>query len=284
MAQIVRVLSYIQDNERSKPNDDCGSVARLRNSWGFSVADGVGRTIPENQLDAVTSSYGAAETFCNRTARTLAVGSKTLHEAFAYANEGICDLNEAAGITSETVDYLGRDYMCCTAIAGTILAHPNRFAYGCIGDCGVFVYDKDFFPVFISENPVGILESFREGWRFLEDRERYLFWRRELRNRASRRMTYGVLTGEPSALAQVKYGYVDLDEGDTVVLFSDGVYPFIFERFFRMQVAGLLKMEATGEEKCMMLRQYLDVATRELAVREVGNLDDDRTLIAFAIE
>jgi len=284
MAQRVRVFSYIQDNERSKPNDDCGSVARFQNSWGFSVADGVSRTISENQPNAIFSSYPAAETFCHRTARLLAVGSRTLHETFAYANVCIRRVNEAVGITPETVDYLGRDYLCCTAVAGTILTDPNRFAYGCIGDCGVFVYDEGFFPVFLSENPVGILESFREGWRFLDDRERYLFWRKELRNRASRRMTYGALTGEPSALAQVKYGYVDLQEGDTVVLFSDGVYPFIFERFFRMQVAGLLNMETTVEEKCTMLRQYFDVATPELAVRGVRNLDDDRTLIAFVIK
>lgn len=280
----VDVLSFAQDNARSKPAEDFGSITRFKNTWAFAVADGVSRTGGYySQLGKPSSSCIVATAFCHTSAPALATG-KSLHEAFAFANEKINGINEAAGFTPETVDYLDRDYLCCTAVAGALAEeYPDKFIYGYIGDCGILVYDADYMPVFLSENNVGILEGFREGSRFSDKNERRIFWRKKLRNRSERFMTYGALTGEPAALAQVTYGYVDLKAGDTVLLFSDGIYPFIFDQVFRVTVTDLLRKSVVEAEIWGTLESCIKAATVYLQYEGAKNLDDDKTMIAFRV-
>ena len=250
----------------------------------FAVADGVSRT-PENVpgSQASLSSYTAAATFCHQAACAL-VTNQTMQEAFARANEAIGQLNARAGINSQNVDYLAHDYLGCVGVAGVITAEsPNRLAYGHIGDCSILVYDANYFPVLLPYNSVGLLEYFREGRGFADENEEKVFWRKEMRNRVARFMTYGVLTGEALALSQLRTGYIDLEPNDTVILFSDGIYPFIFDIRFLKTVTNLLHAGYDEDKMHMVLDTCINTVGEDLQRQGSRNLDDDKTLIAFTL-
>lgn len=276
----LRVFAFKQDNTKLKPNDDEYSWWEYGRS--FAVADGVSRTCKNGEP---LSSYCAAAVFCQEVIPAL-VTSRSVYEPFVRANACIERLNrELHGITPETVNYLDRDYLCCVGVAGVLSRkYPYQFSYGYIGDCGVLVYNAMCIPKFLSENPIRILEEFREGWQFAEKDAKTIFWRRELRNRPEAPyLTYGALTGEVSALPYVKTGRIDLELGDVVLLFSDGIYPFIFDVAFRAVIARLLLGTSEESAKQLELKKYLEEATERLRLHGVNNLDDDRTLAAFII-
>jgi len=282
----LRVFAFKQDNTKSKSNDDDYSWWEYGRS--FAVADGVSRTCKDGYQGEDCSSYPAAAVFCHEVIPAL-MTSKSLCEPFALANAGIERLNrELHGITPETVDYLHNDYLSCVGVAGKLSkGHPHKFEYGYIGDCGILVYDDaQLYPKFLSENPIGILEQFREGWGFRDKDEREILWRRKLRNRPNEPfMTYGALTGELSALEYVKTGSIELKFGDIVILFSDGMYPFIFDVSFRAEIMLLLRGAYGLEDhvKNRRMKAYLNTATCSLRLQGVKNLDDDRTFIAFTL-
>lgn len=272
----LKVFMFQEGNAKGKSNDDYS--VWLMEGRSFAVADGVSRTCSSEH----TSSRIAARIFCEVTTRALAE-KKSMSESFVLANKEIETLNRKLSITSETVDYLGRDYLCCVGIAGVLNeTPPYRFSYGCIGDCSVLVYDAHLMPKFLSENPIGVLEGFREGREFSDKNKKMVFWRRDLRNNPSQSfMTYGALTGEPSAMAYLKTGSIDLAWGNVVLLFSDGIYPFIFDVGFRAEIVSLLLNASDEATKHLRLQKYFEEAGERLRSRGVQNLDDDRTLIAL---
>lgn len=278
----ISVLTFQQKNKKGRPNDDYYCWTLSGNT--FAVADGVSRT-QDPGAERPTTSRLAAAAFCTEMTRALERG-KTFEQALVCANATIAGLNEAKGITPETVDYLGRDYISCVGIAGILGREaPNRFSYGYFPDCGIFVYDRDYLPILMSENHLAILEEFREGGGFATTDEKRIWWRRDMRNRPDMRtMTYGVLTGEPAAVSYLKTGYVDLQLGDVAILFSDGMYPFLFDRVFLKLVADMLSYPFEQEGKRQAIAGYLSVAEKDLRQRRVGNLDDDRTMIAFTLK
>ena len=281
----IRVIAFEQKNTKGKPNEDCHYwVSFMDKNKAFAVADGVSRT-PGNvpQLHVPLSSYTAAATFCHQVACAL-VTNQTMQEAFARANVAIAELNQAAGIGPENVDYLVHDYLGCVGVAGVITAEsPNRLAYGHIGDCSILVYDANYFPMLLPYNSVGLLEYFREGRGFADENEEKVFWRKEMRNRVARFMTYGVLTGEALALSQLRTGYIDLEPNDTVILFSDGIYPFIFDIRFLKAVSSLLHASCDEGNAHTVLDDCISVVREDLQRRGSRNLDDDKTLIAFTM-
>lgn len=290
----VKSFAFQQDNSKHKPNEDahyCVEV-EFEGNHSFAVADGVSRAV-YGDARYPFSAWPAAEAFCKIAASALVSGIPT-YTSFAGANDEIAAVNKKAGITPETVDYLGLDYLCCEGIAGLLHNEPPyRFFYGYIGDCGILVYDHHLLPLFLSDNPIGILEQFREGFEFEDKSDQRLFWRQKLRNHPDRRfMTHGALTGEASALSYLKTGSIDLEPGDTVIMFSDGIYPFIFDHWFRHLVASLLR-STSGEELRNLsgreligrtLGSYIMRACPKLEQQGVGNLDDDKTFIALTVD
>lgn len=276
------VLTFQQKNKKGRPNDDYYCWRMNGNS--FAVADGVSRTQNPGAERPATSRLAAAA-FCTEATRALERG-KSFEQAFTCANVTIAGINEAKDITPETVDYLDRDYICCVGVAGVLEEDiPNRFSYGYLPDCGIFVYDRDRLPILVSENHLSVLEAFREKRGFVSTDEKRIWWRRDMRNHPdARTMTYGVLTGEPAAVSYLKTGYVDVQPGDVVILFSDGMYPFLFDRVFLKLVADVLSYPSEQEGKRQAVAGYMSVAEKDLRQRHVGNLDDDRTMITFMLK
>lgn len=279
----IKALSFIQGNTRAKPNEDyllCSPGNPI-----FAVADGVSRS-RINGIYPELSSVCAAKQFCDSVTKALTPCNHSIYSAFMVANIAIAELNAANGITRETVDYAYNDYLACMGIAGRFSDnYPRRFEYGFIGDCGILVYDINCMPKFLSDNRIAVLEQFREAWGFEDEKEKYIYWRNTLRNRPNAPyMTYGAMTGEISALHYLRTGYIDLAPKDTLILFSDGIYPFIFSRGFREEIITALKDDKDGVLVRSYLGAYAVSMIPELEQKSVQNLDDDKTFIALHID
>jgi len=275
--QGVKVLEFLQDNTKNKPNEDFLQVLESDDYLVCAVADGVTRYVPEGaSYPNPSPARDAAEVFCREAVSYASYARGKVYDylksAFASGNYSVSLLNCNMGITEEAVNYLENDYYACQGVAG-FLDRQNRLEYGYIGDCGLLVFDKELFPVFLSENRVDTLERFREGWGFSSKEERRLCWSRDMRNKPNARyLTYGSFTGEREALAYLRTGVLNLESGDTVIFFSDGILPFIFERTFR---------EMIRDQK--YVRNCIDFLTKKLAAKHVSNLDDDKAFVAFSV-
>ena len=120
----------------------------------------------------------------------------------------------------------------------------------------------------------------------LNEREKWQLWRETLRNPSRRwEMTYGALTGEEQALEYLETGSIELACGDVVLLFSDGVTPFISDprSSFLAQIRDLLQDRADRDVCEARIKEYLKAATESLALQKVENLNDDRTFIALSL-
>jgi len=279
----IKAITFMQGNTKAKPNEDY--LLALPDHPICAVADGVSRSRINGNYPELSSAC-AAEQFCNTITAALVQPDHSFFSSFLVANVAIAELNYSYGITRETVDYLHNDYLTCVGIAGRFSNnYPRRFEYGYIGDCGMLVYDANCVPKFLLENRVDILEQFREEWGFEDEKEKYISWRYMLRNNPNAPyMTYGALTGEISALHYLKTGYVDLVPGDTLILFSDGIYPFIFHRGFRGKVIAALKDDEDGSSVRSSLGACIVAMIPELDSKCVKNLDDDKTFIALHID
>ncbi|OHA04091.1 MAG: hypothetical protein A3J58_02540 [Candidatus Sungbacteria bacterium RIFCSPHIGHO2_02_FULL_52_23] len=280
----LRVLSFHQDNTKKRPNDDF--YAYLEREQVFAVADGVSRTWKHGDPEELRSAKPAAASFCEELTRRLAE-KKPVTEAFARANAAVKQVNLCVGITSQTVDYLVRDYLCCVGVG--VKLEGNRLWYGCLGDSRVMVCGSDLSIKWMSLDTVEKPEKFRDqrvlDWD-LNEREKWQLWRETLRNPSRRwEMTYGALTGEEQALEYLETGSIELACGDVVLLFSDGVTPFISDprSSFLAQIRDLLQDRADRDVCEARIKEYLKAATESLALQKVENLNDDRTFIALSL-
>lgn len=278
----VREFIFTQDNTKEgKPNEDRFGISP---GGCYAIADGATRSRRENGEYPVLSAWLAANAFCVNGLNALRLGN-SIPSAFYRANCAIKEVNRENGITHETTDYLQNDFLSCMGALGVLTGEfPYELHYGFIGDCGILVYDKELMPIFLSENQLGIMEQFRDQWGFEGNGDgQRLFWRQEMRNQPTRRqMTYGSLTGEETALCYVRSGFLKLEPGDTVFFFSDGILPFIYDRWFRKIFRHDFR-ERHGEKFIGIVARFIARLWQRLEAGGVGNLDDDKTLIAVSI-
>lgn len=231
----------------------------------FIVADGVSRDVYEQQ--GYSPARAAAEQATGAMAESLSQG-KGIGEAFQFANEAVREMNKKEGLWGESNhNYLDRD------LAGTCVAcvvkENSEFRYGYVGDCRI-AHISAGGELFITPDQVteARTEFPKDGTRD----ERAVTIRRERRNNPSdSHKTYGVLTGEETALdpKYLKTGSIQAELGDVVAVFSDGVAPFI--------------------EKDKQFRQLLLSADQEAIRQYVANPEspyqntDEKTLILYRV-
>ena len=154
---------------------------------------------------------------------------ENLKETMILANENIRKLNEKYILKC---DYLQNDYYGTVASAAFIKNHILHYSYIC--DCGVIVYDKDGNKIFQTEDELEkitrpFLNTIPYPW--TDDRSR-IITRRDYRNNLEmisdgKCVSYGALTGEKSAESFIREGTFALHDGDTVIVYSDGFFPFL---------------------------------------------------------
>lgn len=160
------------------------------------------------------------------------------------ANKKVKELNDKY---IKNCDYLQNDYYGAVAACAYINNNILYWAYIC--DCGVIVYDKDGNIKFQTEddkekysdsyiNKIGI------PWNFPEAR---IIVRKDYRNNINniidgRCVSYGALTGEDSAINFIKSGELELEDGDIVVVYTDGFSKWLNEKDFIQNILNFDKI------------------------------------------
>lgn len=275
----VRVLKYLDSNKKGKPNEDF----LIHKPHIYAVGDGCTLFVPHGKdYPTLSPARAAAEIFCVEVANFLGSSPSSIREAFRRANKAIRWFNISRGITKETTDYLENDFAGCVGALGVLL--DNTLAYGYIGDCGLMIFDESLFPALFTQNDIVMFEQLRDVWGFSSTEERKLLWNKTLRNRPEARyLTYGVLNGEEEALSYVRTGVVELRTGDTAVLFSDGMFPYLFDRSVRGAIAKVLGSDMEEGEKREVVVQAISSVKYGLIMHGFKNLDDDKACIAFQL-
>ena len=189
-------------------------------------------------------------------------------KAAMKANNEIRKLNEDLGYWDNT-DYLEND------LAGTVVAalvrKDKKMIYSFMGDCGAAVIkssgeltwstDDEIIPIrpsFPKKEDVGV-------------EERFVRVRRDFRNKPqASHPTYGVLTGEDTAMDYLRVGTIQYELGDTLIVFSDGVTSLVKEdEDFR-------KLLATGDRE--QIAGYIQKRS------STEDNSDDKTLLLFRTE
>lgn len=232
----------------------------------FAVADGITRD-PLNILDfenhskeELLANYPqaspakfAADKFTECFVDFLKDNSSTnnIKEAFINSNNQIKNLNEK---NNPNPDYLINDYWACVASGGVI--KDNIMHWGCIGDCGIIVYDNNLNKKF--ETPNSVLD-FKEYFHVHNNKPKDYNWskpesrvlvRKFFRNNpnkivSGKRVSYGAVTGEKNAEFFMDFGEINLNPNDLILFYSDGFYPVIKEEGFLKVILEFLVNQDT---------------------------------------
>lgn len=184
----------------------------------------------------------AARFFCNGFNLALRsfkeVDEAAIREAFMQANTAIWRWNNE---NMPQPDYLVNDRAGC--VAAGVHEKNGILSWGYVCDCGLAVFDEKGNLKFRTENE-GPDKHGKQIWqdpRLAEIKKNYGGWknpearriiRRDYRNNPKEQHSFGVLTGEPNALYYVRTGTREIEPGQHVVVYTDGLEQTIFSGGF----------------------------------------------------
>ena len=209
----------------------------------LTVADGVTRD-PSESLPDIGSLFGkvefalnyprpspakhVADIFCSTSldflSKSHSVNLDSISEAFKQANQAIAKYNLE---NLPNPDYLTNDFAGCVSALANITQDVVNWGYIC--DSGLAIFDKSGDLIFKTEDQ-GPTKQDKYIWQDtgLKDNS----WenplarkiiREKYRNNPSELHSFGVLTGEPSALNYVQTGQEYFKPGDQVIVYTDGL-------------------------------------------------------------
>jgi len=162
------------------------------------------------------------------------VNDKTMKRAFERTNNLIQKYNN---VKFNNINYLANDFAGCVASATYEQFQDGQIIlnYGFISGCGVAIFDKKgnlkFRTPNEGPNSKGSIEDNliqRFGLKFSDEEGRKII-RNYYRNNPEEPLSYGVLTGEKSALQYVRVGKEEIIPEDFYCVYSDGVELAIFK-------------------------------------------------------
>lgn len=185
-----------------------------------------------NPSGAFKSSKLIADGFVKYIKEVTDINEEAIREAIRKANKDVWEINK-----DRKIDYVGEDLYCSEAVGGVITG-DYLYCFG-IGDCYIKVYDKNFNEIFTTENDHMWMEEFEAEYLksgeydWMDPRYRLLI-RGALRNNyivtyKGKKVGYGALTGENSAMDFVEISKIPLEKAKYIVAYSDGCMPY-FEK------------------------------------------------------
>ena len=184
-----------------------------------------------------------AELASKKICESFSKSSGSLRERLVIANKDVEDLNKEY---IENCDYLENDFY--GAVASCIKVEDNILHYAYICDCGVIIYDKNGNIKFKTEDDKELysdpfIDKIGIPWHLKEARK---IVRSEYRNNINniidgKCVSYGALTGEEDAIHFIREGNIHLDDGDIVVVYSDGISNYLNEKEFINQLLNFNK-------------------------------------------
>lgn len=216
----------------------------------FCVADGVTRDLidgtslkypsTKEEAQAVIEKYpnpsGAtlASTICATSfikyASSIAkVSEDSVLEVLKKINSDIGEINKIR----TNIDYVKEDLYGCVAVGG-IITDDYLYCFS-IGDCRIKLLDDNFNTTFDTENlnhnllpyeePKEFIDLYKDEWKWENPKYRE-YYRKNIRNNVQRfengEYSFGVLTGEKTALPFVKISKVPLTNVKYILAYSDG--------------------------------------------------------------
>lgn len=216
----------------------------------FCVADGVTRDLidgtslkypsTKEEAQAVIEKYpnpsGAtlASTICATSfikyASSIAkVSEDFVLEVLKKINSDIGEINK----NRTNIDYVKEDLYGCVAVGG-IITDDYLYCFS-IGDCRIKLLDDNFNTTFDTENlnhnllpyeePKEFIDLYKDEWKWENPKYRE-YYRKNIRNNVQRfengEYSFGVLTGEETALPFVKISKVPLTNVKYILAYSDG--------------------------------------------------------------
>jgi hypothetical protein len=196
----------------------------------FVVTDGVSRSF-QGKYPVPSPARIVAEAVANTIGLCLLTGA-TIQDAFKAGSISARFWNKHFGYFFNT-DYLFHDLAGCVASAVTI--QDKTFKYGFIGDCGIAKLSSSGEFLWHTPDQVApVVATFKNLISETAMNDRLVRIRRDFRNKPSaEHLTFGVLTGEKEAMSYISIGEIDFQKGETVILYSDGVFPFFGDFEFR---------------------------------------------------
>lgn len=217
----------------------------------FCVADGVTRDLiggeirpyPKTQEEAIyiaehypnpSGAFEASKIIATNFVKYLKsisgkIEEKTIEEAIKFANKAVWKINE-----NRKIDYIGEDLYCSVAVGGAI-TEEYLYCFG-IGDCYIKVFDEYKNEIFTTQNDHFCLEEYEEEflkkglYSWMDPRSRVLV-RAGIRNNPiisynGKKVGYGALTGEDTAMNFVKIYKVSMERAKYICAYSDGCMPY----------------------------------------------------------
>ncbi len=158
---------------------------------------------------------------------------KSIRIAFEEANKNIREWNKQNMLNP---DYVLSDYSGCVA-SGTLL-NRNLVYLGFLTDCGVAIFDESGELKFRTENQ-GPDKYDKYIWQ--DERLKNITWnnpearrivRRDYRNNPMEENSFGVLTGQQTAMHYVRTSTQEIKPNEFLIVYSDGLEQTIFSNEF----------------------------------------------------
>jgi len=213
--------AFFQWNPTQHPTEDAFRFSDERGV--YVVADGVTRTTqttggypPESPA---TAAAERVVTVLYELLQSTPYTPENFQSACRRANEMVKYVNERLGLWDKP-DYYERD-LAGAVFSGVFIA-PNYYLAGYLGDCRVAHFSGEGKRKWISPDLIAPVRAYFPS--LPETKERRIIIRRDFRNKPVQGMdkTYGVLTGEDTALAYVQTVIKPYEAGDVLVVCSDG--------------------------------------------------------------
>ncbi len=208
----------------------------------------------------------AAKEICKSFSKT----SGSLINRLIESNKSVKKLNEKY---IPKCDYLENDYY--GAVASCISISDDILYYAYICDCGVIVYDKNGSIKFKTEDDKELysdsyINKIGFPWNLPEAR---VIVRRDYRNNLNnivddKCVSYGALTGEEDAIKFIKSGQIKLEDGDIIIVYSDGFSYYLNDKGF---INNIINFNKEAFEK------YVEDKSKE----DYEKYGKERTLIIY---
>ena len=204
----------------------------------FAVSDGVTLELDKKgNYPKISGAGKVAEIFCEiiikeAEKRYCDFTVPDLKKIFSDANLKIAEYNQLHGRIKDKINYWDFDLFAST---GSYAIIKDKFVYwASMCDSSVIHLKKDGEIAFKSPNCWNILrKNLPANWLKISKNERKMIIRRTYRNGVDKNgklIGYGVITGEKEAERYLNFGKFEVEEGDVVMVLTDG-----FENYIKME-------------------------------------------------
>lgn len=184
------------------------------------------------------------------------IDEKAVFEAVKKANQDIWKINMVRNI-----DYVEEDLYCSEAVGG-IISDKYLYCFS-IGDCYIKCFDENYNEIFVTENDHLWMENFEDEflksgeYNWFDPRYRILI-RAALRNNPiithnGKKVGYGALTGEESAMSFVKTYKIELKNVKYICAYSDGCMPYFEKDKAKETILNPQILEKEGSERTLVI-------------------------------